>query len=214
MDLRELMSSPALTVEPPAGLDETVRRRAGTVRRRRRLAAAALGVAGVAAVVPLLPRLTDRTGPGLAAPPAPNYGMRGATSSVVLLERLNEASVVAWFEGDELCTAAIRVKRDRYCAPAVNPQTPLALPLVLSAEHMPRVDDRQVAVGLLREGVAQVRVTLRRGKPLVATVRRGERFPLAVFFVVLPRGGEVRAVEALGADGALLGRHQVAAAAR
>ncbi|MCW2778434.1 MAG: hypothetical protein JWN17_2159 [Frankiales bacterium] len=207
MDLSAQMQAPSLALEPSPGLLDAVRRRAGRVRRRRRLAGGALVVAAAVTGVGVLPGLLHTgTQTGRLATPDRSYGIRTATSAVVLLERLNGADVVAWFEGDELCAAAIRVKRRRECAPGVSAASPDPFPFVFDATSRAlRVDDRQLLAGVVRTDVQQVAVEVAGGPPLRATATREPGFPLPVFSVELPHGATVLRLVAYGPAGEELG---------
>ncbi|MCU1692721.1 MAG: hypothetical protein JWM64_1812 [Frankiales bacterium] len=208
MDLSSAMRSPSLELLPPPGLDEVVRRRAGRVRRRRRAAGSVLGVAAVVGAVAVVPGLgLPGATEGQLATPDRSYGIRTATSEVLLLERLNGADVVAYYEDDEPCVAAIRVKRDRDCGPGVSSASLSPLPYVFPADDPSlRVDARQLVAGLLGASAQSVRVTLADGRSLPARTTRGRGFALPVFAVEVPAGALATAVEALGPDGALLQR--------
>lgn len=214
MDLRELMQSPTLALEPLPTLDTVVRREARALRRRRRSVAAALSLVGFAGGVAVLPGLLapDRVMQVPGGMPTEDYGIRGATSDVVLLEEINGAKVVAWYEGRELCIATIRVKRGRTCAPAVDPATTNAFPHVFPLE-VTRVDDRRLLVGqhlgdVDRAGVT-VRVDLDRQPGLVATGVSGRGFPLPVFYVELPKGAVPTEVRGLDQDGRTVARRKL-----
>lgn len=209
MDLSDRLRAPALALEPDAGLADAVRRRAGRVRRRRRVAGSALGVAAVVGVAGLVPGLLGPSRGSDLATADRSYGVTDATSEVVLLERVNGADVVAWFEDDVPCAAAIRVKRSFECAPAVSPRSVDAFPALFDqGTSALRVDDRQLVGGLVQEGVPVVRVELAQGRPVPARTRRGDGFPFPVFFAELPRGAVVTAVVAVGGDGSELGRRR------
>lgn len=212
MDLTSLMRSPDLALEPPPGVADAARRRARRVRRRRQAAGAVLGVAALLGAGTLVPR-GEPVPQELAS--SPDYGIRTATSDVLRLERLNGADVVAWFEGDELCVAAIRVKRSRSCAPGVDPATTATLPHVfpLDADAL-RVDDRQLVAGLARADIATVRAHFAGGPVLQVPVRRARGFRLPVFWFELPDGARLVRLAPLGADGAERGERLFSPAAR
>lgn len=211
MDLRELMQSPSLALEPAPALDTVVRREARALLRRRRSAAAALSVVGLVGAAAVVPGLVapDRVVQGPAGMPTEDYGIEGATSEVVLLEELNGAKVVAWYQGNTLCVATIRVKRPFTCAPAVDPATTNPFPYVFPLE-VTRVDDRRLLVGqhlrdAERAGVL-VRVDLDRRPGLPTTGVSGRGWPLPVFYVELPKGAVPTEVRGLALDGRTVAR--------
>lgn len=207
MDLSDRLRSPAYALEPDPGLVDTVRRRAGRVRRRRRAAGSALGLAAVVGAAGLAPGLLGTSHEAPLATADRSYGVTTATSEVVLLERVNGADVVAFFREDLPCASAIRVKRSETCAENVSPRSVEPFPALfdLGAKAL-RVDDVQLLGGLVQESVPIVRVELAEGPPVEARTRRGDGFPFPVFFAELPRGAVVTAVVAVGGDGSELGR--------
>lgn len=205
MDLTSRMRAPELGLEPRPDLADAVRGRARRVRRRRAAGTGLLSVAAVAAALTVLPGVVDRRSTGELATPDRSYGIDDATSSVQRLARINGADVVAYWQDDELCVAAVRIKRDRDCAPGVSPATQRLFPYVFRPDNSAlRVDDRQLVAGTVRADVAQVRVVLSAGAPLTVPVRRGEGFLLPVFSAELPRGAALAGVQALDAAGAEL----------
>lgn len=209
MDLRELMQSPALALEPAPTLDTVVRREARALRRRRRALGAALAVVGLAGAVGVVPALVSRDEPAqVAGFPSEDYGIKGATSGVVLLEKLNGAAVVAYYEGNELCIAPIRVKRTRTCAPAVNPATTAVFPHVFGLDAA-RVDDRRLLVGQAGRGVVDIRVDIEGQPPLIATQVSGRGFALPVFYAEIPKGAVVTGIRGFALDGREIGRRDL-----
>jgi len=209
VDLSDRLRSPDLALEPAAGLADAVRRRARRVRRRRQVAGSALGVAAVLGVAGLAPGLLGPSRGADLATVDRSYGVTTATTEVVLLERVNGADVVAWFEVDQPCAGAIRVKRRSECAENVSPRSVEPFPALFDqGTSALRVDDRQLVGGLVQESVTAVRVELAEGPPVQALTRRGDGFPFPVFFAELPRGAVVTAVVAVGGDGSELGRRR------
>lgn len=201
-DVSLLLRSPALALEPPADLVEGVRRRARRVRRRQQAAGAALVVAAVAVGGALLPPLLDRgTGADPAGtgvdPRAPD-----ASSAVVELRLLHGASLITWWEGRLWCTNVLRVTTDRSCVGPVSDG-----PGLTRVKPALTVDDRVVAAGTVGADVAQVRVELVAGTPLVAElVDGGGTFRQRVWSVELPKRAEVSAFVAYDAAGAEVAR--------
>lgn len=208
MDLSARLRSPDLALEPDAGLGASVRRRAARIRRRRRATGSVLGVAAVVGAAGLVPGLS---GGSREVPLATDrsYGVTTATSEVVLLERVNGADVVAFFQGDLPCASAIRVRRSQTCAENVSPGSVTAFPALFDAGAKAlRVDDVQLFGGLVQESVPQVRLELAEGPPVEAVTRRGDGFLFPVFFAELPRGAVVTAVVAVAGDGTELDRRR------
>jgi hypothetical protein len=202
VDLREAMRSPDLALEPPAALATSVRRQARALRRRRQLGAAALALAvvgGAAAVAPALLPEDDTT--TFAVPPAETYGVPDATSDVVLLERVNGAALVAYFQGSDACVSAVRVTRPRECKGPVRASTTAAFPTVF---NVVAVDDRRFLVGTTTlRGGEELLLDVTEGEPLVVTASSGLGFVVPFFHVELPRGAEpvrLRAVDRAGAE--------------
>lgn len=206
MDLTSQMRAPGLGLEPRPDLADVVRGRARRVRRRQRVASAALGVVALAGAVSVVPALPG-PGPGddLAGPDR-TYGIDGATSSVERLASLNRGNVVAYWDDDAPCVAAVRVKRDPDCGPGVSPQTREVFPYVFSPDNPSlRIDDRQLLAGVVRGDVVRVEVALDDAQRLDARLQRGDGFLLPVFSVEVPRGTTVAQVRAFGAGDVLLG---------
>ena len=209
MDLSDRLRSPDLALEPGAGLADVVRRRAGRVRRRRRVAGSALGVAAVVGALGLVPGLVGTSGDAPLATADRSYGVRTATSEVVLLERVNGADVVAFFQDDLPCVSAIRVRKSQTCAENVSSLSVETFPALfdVGAKAL-RVDDVQLFGGLVQAGVPTVRIELAEGPSVEAQTRSGAGFPFPVFFAELPRGAVVTEVVAVGGEGTELGRRR------
>ena len=119
-DVRLLLRSPALALDPPAGLPDVVRRRARRHRQRVRLVGgcAAIVVVGLGllvgpAVVDSARSLQNR--PDQSAGKTHDPRAPDATSDVVTMRTINGASLLTWFEGSDWCTKTTRVTRQRTC---------------------------------------------------------------------------------------------------
>jgi hypothetical protein len=201
VDLREAMRSPDLALDPPVALDQSVRRAARGLRRRRRVGGAALALCALGAGAAVVPALLPDDDPAqVAGVPPETFGITDATSEVVLLERVNRASVVAYFQGAEPCVAAVRVKRERDCEGAVNAATTQPFPTVFDVVV---VDDRRFLAGTVTvPGPVTLLLDLAEGDPLVVTASSGRGFVVPVFHVELPADAvpvRLRAVDATGA---------------
>lgn len=206
MDLSSQMRAPELGLEPRPDLADVVRGRARHVRRRQRVAQAALGLVALVGAGSLVPGLLGPSRGSDLAGPDRSYGIEDATSSVQRLALLNEGNVVAYWDDDAPCVAAVRVKRDPDCGPGVSPQTREVFPYVFSPDNPSlRIDDRQLLAGVVRPDVVRVEVALDDARRLDARLQRGEGFLLPMFSVEVPRGTTVLQVRAFGEGGVLLG---------
>ncbi len=214
MDLKELMQSPSLALEPPPTLDSVVRREARALRRRRRSVAAALAVIGFAGAVVVVPGLVSRNEPAQVAG-APQ--VEGSTSTVMLLAEINGAEVVTYWMGSAWCTGVSRVTTTHLCTRRTGPGVDNFLALSGPDSDSLRVDDRQLSAGLIDDDVARVDAWLtdspdtvvdeRADYDVVATtIRRAEGFPKGVWWLEVPSGKYPSALVAYDASGRELER--------
>lgn len=200
MDLREQLRSPDLALDPPAGLEQSVRRAARGLRLRRRVGGAALALSAVAAGVGLVPALlTDEAPRQYAVQVEDTYGVTDATSEVVLLDRVNEAALVAYYQGADACVSAVRVTRSRACRGPQRASTTTPFPTVFDVVT---VDDRRFLTGTVAvPGPVSLLLDVAEGDPLVVTASSGRGFVVPVFHVELPPGAvpvRLRAVDPSG----------------
>jgi hypothetical protein len=185
-DLRVLLRSPALALEPSPTLSDDVRRKARRHRARNRAAGggatAALVVVGVLLGPGLAGSLTDlnerRNQPaGITADPR----FPAATTDVVTLQIINLASVVTWFEGADWCTTTTRVTRRKTCLGAVDPAHQGFSWIVPAGSVSVTVDDRHVVAGIVPPGATRVVVHLTDGREVESVIVTGNRFPAPVW---------------------------------
>jgi hypothetical protein len=189
-ELRRLLRSPALVLEPPSTLPADVRHQARRHRARRRLGGAGAALAVVAVAVLAGPALVDsvdslRSQPTPADGFTPPPGFPAATSEVVTLQTLNGAKVLTWFEGSDWCTKTTRVTRLRTCVGPVDPDHQAFSWLLPAGSPSLTVDDKHVVAGIAPPGAARVVVRLRNGHDVETTLVDGGRFPTPVWSTVV-----------------------------
>ena len=189
-DLRQLMRSPALTLEPPPTLPADVRHQARRHRVRTRVGGALGATALVAAAVLVGPAIVDsvdslRTRPVPADGFTPPPGFPAATSEVVTLQTLNGAHVLTWFEGSDWCTKTTRITRTRTCLGAVDPRHQGFSWLLPAGSPSLTVDNTHVVAGIAPPGAARVVVHLSNGQDVEAPFVDGVRFPTPVWSTVV-----------------------------
>ena len=206
-DLRTLLRSPALALDPAPGLTDLVRGRARRTTRRRRGAFAAAGLASVAgalllgpAVVDAVEELTNRPNPVAGVSPDPRFP--SATSDVVTMRLLNGAQLVTWYEGSTWCTAVTRVTITRSCTGPVNARAK-GLPGYLGpASKSLAVDRNRVVAGLVGEGIVRVKVVLEDGPEFEAQIVEGRGFARPVWSALLVGNpSPVKEIAGFGSDG-------------
>lgn len=189
-DLRILLRSPALTLDPPSDLPDVVRSRA----RRRRWRIRAGGGLALASLVAggllLGPTLADSVdglsnGPGQSADAKPDPRAPEATSEVVTLQTINAAQVVTWFEGADWCTGTTRVTRQRTCLGPVDPNRPGFSRILPAASPSLTVDGQHLVAGVLPPDAARVLVRMKDGREYTAQVYDGRGFVLPVWWVLV-----------------------------
>src|SRR5689334_1961342 len=162
-DLRVLLHSPALTLEPPVTLPDQVRRRARRHRARTRATGAGVAVAVVAAALLLGPAVKGsiddlRTRSDRASAPKTDPRAPQATTDVVTLRIVNSAEILTWFEGSQWCTKTTRVTAQRTCLGPVDPAHQ-GFSWVLPV-HSPSVtvDDQYYVAGIAPPGATRIAV--------------------------------------------------------
>ena len=185
-DLRVLLQSPALTLEPPATLPEVVRRNARRHRLRTRVAGAGTALALVVGGVLLGPglktsleeRRSDRSqSAGFAVDPR----FPAATTEVVPLLRINNADVVTWFEGARWCTATTRQTTKDACLGPVNPDHQGFSWILPSGSPSLTVDAEHVVAGVVPPGATRIAVHMKDGREYPAAIADSARFPVQVW---------------------------------
>ena len=190
-DLRLLLHSPALTLQPTPGLADTVRGRARRVTRRRRLTGALASVLLVAGGLAFGPAVADsldslRNRDDDSSPSfAKDARFPEATSDVVVMKTLRGAQLLTWYERSQWCTVTTRVTRRSTCVGPVSP-TATGIPSFLGAGSPSlTVDNREVIAGVLGTGVSRVKVHLVDGRVYEGDVVEGRGFVLPVWCAVV-----------------------------
>jgi hypothetical protein len=189
-DLRLLMRSPALTLEPPAGLPDVVRRRARRHRRRvRTTSSLVLGVL-VGLGILLGPGAVDsarslKSSPDQTAGKQVDRRAPQATTEVVTMRTINGAQLLTWFEGTDWCTATTRVTRQKTCLGAVDPEHQGFSWIVPSRSPSVTVDDQHVVAGITPRNADRVIVHMKDGREFEAAIVDGRGFPLPVWSALL-----------------------------
>jgi hypothetical protein len=190
-DVRLLLHSPALALEPSSGLADSVRVRARGVRHRRRAASLALSVVVVAGAIVVGPSLAAgiedlvTSSPNQSAGRQPDPRFPAATSEVLTLRTINGAQVVTWWEKSQWCTAVSRITSGRFCVGPVNPQGQ-AIPRYLNAGGPSlTVDRRSLVAGVARRDVKEVTVHLVDGRVLEGKLEDGDGFLLPVWSALI-----------------------------
>jgi hypothetical protein len=189
-DLRLLLHSPALTLQPEPGLADTVRGRARRVTRRRRLTGALATVALVAGGLAFGPAVADgldglrnreSDSPGFAR----DARFPNATSDVVVMKTLRGAQLLTWYERSQWCTVTTRVTRKSTCVGPVS-ATATGIPSFLGAGSPSlTVDNREVIAGVVGTGVARVKVHLVDGRVYEGDIVEGRGFVRPVWCAVV-----------------------------
>ncbi|MBK5306334.1 MAG: hypothetical protein JJD92_06565 [Frankiaceae bacterium] len=185
-DLRVLLRSPALALEPPSGLSADVRRRARRHRARTRVAAggttAALVVVGVL-VLPSVRTAVDDLREGRNQPAGIRTDPRfpAATTDVVTLQRINGAEILTWFEGSRWCTVTSRVTQKESCVGPVDSAHRGFSWVQAAGSPSLTVDDQHVVAGIVPPDASRVIVHMRDGREFEAVIATGNRFPAPVW---------------------------------
>lgn len=211
-DLRLLLHSPALSLEPPARLADAVR--AGARRRRMRttvggtLAAVAVVCVGILlgpgvkdSVDGLLTRSEQSAG-GRVDPRAP-----AATSDVVTLQTINAAEVLTWFEGSAWCTRTTRLTRQQTCLGPVDAEH-RGFSWVLPARSPSlTVDDQHLVAGVVPPDATRVIVHMKDGREYGGEIHDSRGFVRPVWSVLVDDSSQpVEYYAALDSAGREIGR--------
>jgi hypothetical protein len=196
-DLRTLLQSPALSLEPPVSLASDVRRSARRFRLHQRVAAGGVAAALVVGGLVLGPALSDsveslRNRSEQSAGFQPDKRFPAATTEVVTLRQINGAEVVTWFEGADWCTATTRVTRQKTCLGAVDPQHQGFSWVVPARSPSVTVDDQHVVAGIVPPGAVRVIVHFDEGRYFEGTLVEGDGFPVQVWSALLQDDGHGR----------------------
>jgi hypothetical protein len=189
-DLRVLLQSPELSLDPPPGLPEGVRRSARRLRRRRRLEAAAVVALVVVGGLVLGPAISGgveslRNRPNQSAGFERDPRFPAATSEIVTLKQINNAQVLTWFEGADWCTVTTRVTRARTCLGPVEAAHQGFSFVVPAGSPSVTVDDQHVVAGILPPGASRVIVHFDEGRSFDASVFESPRFRRPVWAALL-----------------------------
>ena len=185
-DLRVLLHSPALTLDPPQSLAEDVRRKAR--RHRHGTRAAGVGMTAVVAVAGLV------VGPGVkssiddlrndrnqAAPIKPDPRAPHATTDVLTLRIVNRAEILTWYEGSEWCTKTTRVTSQKTCLGPVDPEHQGFSWVVPVRSPSVTVDDQYFVAGIAPPGATRIVVHMSDGREFDTDIVSGARFPAPVW---------------------------------
>ena len=189
-DLRVLLHSPALTLEPPATLPDVVRRKARRHRLRNRTAGGATAIALVAAAVVLAPTVRGslddlQNGANRASALKPDARAPHATTEVVTLRTLNGAEVLTWFEGSNWCTKTTRHTQQFTCLGPTDPQHPGFSWIAPARSASVTVDDQHVVAGITPPGATRIAVHMSDGREFDGEIVDGARFPVKVWSSLL-----------------------------
>lgn len=185
-DLRVLLHSPALTLEPGVALPDQVRRRARRHRIRTRVVAVGVTASVAAAGLLLGPGvkgsiddLRSRSSAASAAKPDPRAPH--ATTAVLTLRIVNKAEILTWFEGSQWCTKTTRVTSQGTCLGPVDPAH-RGFSWVLPV-HSPSVtvDDQFYVAGIAPPGATRIVVHMSDGREFDTEFASGARFPAPVW---------------------------------
>ena len=180
-DLRLLLHSPALGLEPEPGLADRVRGRARRVRRRRALVSTATAVALLAVGALLAPSVAGgidglRNRADQQAGPKRDPHYPDATSDVVTMRLLNGAKIVTWFEGSQWCTRTSRVTSTKLCLGPIKADA-RGLPKHLNPGTASLdVDGLPVVAGIAGVDVTQVTAHMKDGRDFDTDVVQGKGF--------------------------------------
>jgi hypothetical protein len=187
-DVRVLLRSPALTLEPPTALPAAVRRQARRHRVRTRATGAGVAAAVVAGALLLGPGLKGsfdelRGGDGQTADVKADPRAPAATTEVVTLQQINGAEILTWFEGSQWCTVTTRQTHRESCQGPVNPAHEGFSWILASGSPSLTVDREHVVAGLVPPGASRVGVHMKDGREYSAVVSDGAQFPQPVWSV-------------------------------
>jgi hypothetical protein len=189
-DLRVLLRSPALTLEPRATLPDDVRRQARSHRLRMRTGGAIITAALVSTAVLLGPgiassfdSLLNRTDQARPFKPDPRFPQ--ATSPVLTMRQINGANLLTWFEGANWCTVTTRVTSQRTCLGAVSADH-RGFSWVLPARSPSlTVDNQHVVAGIVPPDASRVVVHMKDGREFEGEFVDDSHFPRPVWSTLI-----------------------------
>jgi hypothetical protein len=186
-DLRVLLRSPALTLEPAPSLPEAVRRQARRQRRRNRAVSAGAAVVVVAGGLVVAPSLRDsieslrndrdQSADRLKADPRAPH----ATTDVLTLRIVNNAEILTWFEGSQWCTKTTRVTSQQTCLGRVDPAHEGFSWVVPVRSPSVTVDDQYFVAGVAPPGATRIVVHMSDGREFDTEIVSGAGFPTPVW---------------------------------
>ncbi|MDT7572654.1 MAG: hypothetical protein QOE05_2828 [Actinomycetota bacterium] len=185
-DLRLLLRSPALTIEPPPTLPDVVRRKARRHRLRTRAVGAGIAVVLVGCGVLLGPGLKSsidelRTHNTDSAAPKPDPRAPHATTDVLTLRIVNNAEILTWFEGSQWCTKTTRVTSQQTCLGRVDPAHQGFSWVVPVRSPSVTVDDQYFVAGVAPPGAVRIVVHMSDGREFDTEIVSGAGFPAPVW---------------------------------
>ena len=189
-DLRVLLRSPALTLEPRATLPDDVRRRARSHRVRVRTGGAIITAALVSTAVLLGPGLASsfdslRNGAKQADSFKPDPRFPQATSPVLTMRQINGANLLTWFEGASWCTVTTRVTSQKTCVGPVSADH-RGFSWVLPARSPSlTVDNQHVVAGIVPPDASHVVVHMKDGREFDGEFVDDSRFPRPVWSALI-----------------------------
>lgn len=185
-DLRALLQSPELTLEPPRTLADDVRRHARRRRRSTRISTALTAVVllgGSALVAPHVASSIDdlRTRTNEASQRQPDPRAPHATSEVLTLHDANRAQLITWFEGSVWCTKTTRITVQSTCAGPVDPAHQGFSYVIPVGSPAVTIDDQHYVAGVAPPGAARIVVHMSDGREFDTEIVSGLHFPVRVW---------------------------------
>jgi hypothetical protein len=185
-DLRVLLSSPALSLEPPRALADDVRRKARQHRLRTRIGGGVGAVVIVTVGVLVAPAIRGsiddlRSNSTTASDSKPDPRAPHATSEVVTMRVVNRAELLTWFEGRQWCTRSTRLTQQSTCFGPVDPAHTGFSWVVPARTPSVTVDDQYYVAGIAPPGAARIVVQMSDGREFEADIVDGRNFPAPVW---------------------------------
>jgi hypothetical protein len=185
-DLRVLLHSPALTLEPPETLSNDVRRKARRHRLRTRAVGGAAAVVLLAGGVLVGPQLASSLGDLKtrntdASAPKPDPRAPHATSDVVTLRIVNKAEILTWFEGAKWCTQTTRIKAQSACSGPADPKHQGFSWVVPVRSPSVTVDNQYYVAGIAPPGATRIVVHMSDGREFDTEIVSGAGFVMPVW---------------------------------
>jgi hypothetical protein len=189
-DLRVLLRSPALTLEPRATLPDDVRRQARHHRLRVRAGGSGAAAVLVAVGVLLGPGLASsvddlrsRTSQANAFKPDPRFPQ--ATSAVLTMREINGANLLTWFEGSRWCTSTTRHTNQNTClGPVAAAHRGFSWVLPAGSPSL-TVDNQHVVAGIVPPDASRVVVHMKDGREFEGVFVDDSRFPRPVWSTLI-----------------------------